>query len=896
MSIREVVAMSAEAKDAARRLFMVNENLGKYVNSAKALGLDLKNLKNLKRTVTTAQEDLSKLKDLKRTVDSTETIVKATKKASDIATKVQEALFKNVPGSAVLDKASRIGGILGILAAIGSVALLKLQEFVGSAIFKNLDNINEELTKVNTIAVKNGLKLKTIDTKLQKISTDLDTNAKDYYQLNKKQDSLDKSISEAKKQSNDALYETRQGRRILESKIAESKKESNDALYETRQNKTALESQIVESKKQSNDALYETRQTKLNLDIKIQEVNKDITRIGGTITAVVQTAVNTATSKLQTEFATVKLDLAKIKPASPVDIAAINANAVAAAKAEASVALGQVSALQSVVSGLGLQTAAALTLGGTAINGISNLAQGVSTANNTASEALRESRSKGIPDLTPLQQQLDDKFNRFVTENNKALGIKDLQQSDLSKEYDRKNADFQRQSNLTSEQRFNEFVAGNNKALGIRDLQLSNLSKEFDKRNADFERKSNLTSEQRFEEFQRENRASLGLLESDLGAVKADLGATEVGIKQIDTKIREQEKVNATAIPKLDQILGFLPLIPGRAADAIRPDIATLPQIEAAAAAGTCRTAQPGGCMSKALDNNAANINSNTNNKTGNILDAVNTGANAALLAGQQTILQRLGNQLPGGIGGKLSRFADWMHLDRVLNVMILGATVHNAVMLSNDIGQTFVGIINNVLQLVGLKKEDGSTFDIGSVISSSIENLIKGAIGAENYASLTTGWAKANRIYQATTNILNSFQGLTSTVLSGVELVAGQTGKIGNALRASGEVIDSAYQWMNPQPKINRVTNFLEKLQNGASTIQQVTQVPLDTINAITELQTANTEFIKAIKEDDKPENKAPDVAQPDKLAADKVLAKEASKGLDLLDIDLEADDDITT
>ncbi|WP_221642748.1 hypothetical protein, partial [Nostoc sp. 2RC] len=374
--------------------------------------------------------------------------------------------------------------------------------------------------------------------------------------------------------------------------------------------------------------------------------------------------------------------------------------------------------------------------------------------------------------------------------------------------------------------------------------------------------------------------------------INKDINTTKSDITKIDTKLKEQTKVNEQALPKLDQILDKLPFIPALAAAAIRPDIPTIPQIEQAAATGTCRTTQPGGCMRRALDDNATNITNNNNTNAANILDAVNTGANAALLAGQQTILQRLGDQLPGGIGGKLSRFTQWLQLDRALNILIFAATIHNALMLSNDIGQTLIGAINNVLQLIGLKGDDGESFDIGSVISSSIENLIKNAIGTENYQALTTAWSKANRIYQATTNVLNSFQNLTSTVLNGLELVAGQTGKIGNALRASGEVLESAYQWMNPQPKINRVTNFLENLQNGASTIQQVTQVPLDVINAVTELQTANTEFIKAIKEDDKPENKGADVEQPAKLAEDKATAKIASKGLELLDIDLEADD----
>ncbi|MFN6528796.1 hypothetical protein, partial [Nostoc sp. ChiSLP03a] len=191
-----------------------------------------------------------------------------------------------------------------------------------------------------------------------------------------------------------------------------------------------------------------------------------------------------------------------------------------------------------------------------------------------------------------------------------------------------------------------------------------------------------------------------------------------------------------------------------------------------------------------------------------------------ALLIGQQTILSRLGNQLPGGIGGKLSRFADWMHLDRVLNILIFAATIHNALMLSNDIGQTLVGALNNVLQLIGLKKEDGSAFDIGSVISGSIENLIKGAIGAENYTELKEAWAKANRIYQATNNVINSFLNLSQTILQASELIAAYTGRIGNALKKGGVILESAYGWMNPQPKFNRVTGFLEKFQNGASTI----------------------------------------------------------------------------
>jgi hypothetical protein len=212
--------------------------------------------------------------------------------------------------------------------------------------------------------------------------------------------------------------------------------------------------------------------------------------------------------------------------------------------------------------------------------------------------------------------------------------------------------------------------------------------------------------------------------------------------------------------------------------------------------------------------------------------------------------------------------------------------------MLSNDIGQTLLGIISNVLQLIGLKDDNGQAFDIGSVISNTVENFIKSMIGAENYQQMSEAFAKANRIYQATTNVLNSFLNLSQTILQASELIAAYTGRIGNALRKSGEVLESAYGWMNPQPKFNRVTQFLEGLQNGASTIQMVTQAPLDVVNATTEFTTAATDFVKAVKEDDKPENKSTPTPEPDKLKEDETAAKIASTGVEITDLDLEADE----
>lgn len=627
--------------------------------------------------------------------------------------------------------------------------------------------------------------------------------------------------SEAQSTANTAINEIRQTRNFLEAKIADANKKSNDALYETRFNRQKLEADINRLR---NFVSSELNKLKDSFKAITQKFNIELSKINSSFKSF-QNTVNITFSKLQSELATLRAKLDAIRQPPLIDVSAINSNAIAAARAI-------VNPIQSQIVGLA-----------------------GSVANS--------------------QKQLDNKFNDFVNNNNNVLNIQGLKQSNLSKEFNQKLADFNRQNGLTSEQRFNEFRNSNEKTLGIVGLTQSNLSKQFDAKVADFKRQANLSSDQRFEEFQRQNKESLNPLKKD---IQQGNTATKSDIAKINNRLKEQEKVNEEGLKKLDQIIPMLagiPLIPALAANAIRPSIPTLPQIETAAAAGTCRTTQPGGCMRRALDDNAANIANNANRNSANILDALNTGANAALLQGQQTILARLGAQLPGGIGGKLSRFTDWLQLDRALNLMILAATIHNALMLSNDIGQTLLGAINNVLQLIGLKKEDGSSFDIGSVISGSIENLIKAAIGSDNYIQLKEAWAKANRVYQATTNVLNSFLNLSQTILQASELIAAYTGRIGNALKKGGIIFENAYGWMNPQPRFNRVTTFLEGLQNGASTIQMVTQAPLDVITATTEFTTASTEFVKAIKEDDKPENKSALTPEPDQLKAKETQSK---------------------
>ncbi len=603
--------------------------------------------------------------------------------------------------------------------------------------------------------------------------------------------SIEKEQPKIQKQSNDALYETRQGRTILEGKIVEAKKQSNDALYETRQGRTILEGKISG--------------LGTSFDAKIQSINAQISKFNNNVLDAFQKSVNSTISKIQSDLALTKAQIGAIKPATPVDTASITANAVSAARAI-------VTPLQAAIGTLSGQTIV----------------------------ALQESQTT----RAYVDRVLVPRIEATVTQS----------------------------TGVTAEMAKLKGEAQNTRAYVDRVL--------VPRIEATVTQSTGV-------------KAEVEGIKQQIPTLSAEIKQSQTRISEVDTKIREQEKVNALALPKLDQILGILPLIPARAANAIRPDIATIPQIEAAAAAGTCRTTQPGGCMSKALDNNAANITNNANTNTGNILGAVNAVGQGADLALLGVINNKLGNQLPGGIGGKLSRFAEWAHLDRALNIMNFAANLHNAAMLSNNLGQTLLSVIGNILSVVGLKDAEGQDFDIGSVINKGIENLMKGAIGEENYKVLNDNWKKANRIYQAAANLLNSIQSLSSSILSALEVVGQWNAKVANALKKFGVVGEKAYTWMNPN--VNFQNKHFTALENATNVISQVDQVASEVLSikeTVGQIVEQKKELDNSLKEDGNSKQKT-DLPEAAKVKEKEDKAKLDSAALPLAENDKEADED---
>lgn len=628
---------------------------------------------------------------------------------------------------------------------------------------------------------------------------------------------------------NDITYEVRQGRRIVEQKISEQGQRITSINNEV---KTAIQGINTNTQNAIKNAITDLQTRLRSANDTIAKLNSDIANrlsgFGSQLTSL-QSTVNS------------------IKKPTPVDTASLVTSARNAAQQEVAGLRNQVSTLQSALNAVSSNVGGIQQAIPTLSSGINTAATTAKQAQSTADAALREAKNKGLFDTSSLQRELDAKFNQFVQQNNQALKIKDLQLSDLSRRFDQEFSNFQRQSQLTADQRFSEFVRSNNEALKIRDLTTSNLSKEFDSK---------------LQQFQNTTNSRLGNIEK----------VNEQGNKRLDE-----------ILPKINQILptlAGLPLIVARAtSDQLRPDIPTISGIEAATGRAMCRNLQTG-CGRQAIDDAIGNINQHNTNNTGSVLDALNTGANAAQITLLNTINGKLGDAIPGGIGGKLNKLASWLQLDRLLNLLTFAATVHNAAQLTSDIAVTLGSALGNVLSLIGIKNDDGGAIDVGQIINSTVENLVKGIIGESQYKQFSEAWAKANRIYQATANVANSFTNIGHTILNGLEIVGGNTGKIGNALRIWGAVGENAYNWMNPQPNYHsRIFQFFEKAQNTASTVQQVTQVPLDVISSVTEFNNSTKELVDSVTQ--KPETtQGQDVGDAETVKEQRDAAKIASVG----------------
>ena len=313
-------------------------------------------------------------------------------------------------------------------------------------------------------------------------------------------------------------------------------------------------------------------------------------------------------------------------------------------------------------------------------------------------------------------------------------------------------------------------------------------------------------------------------------------GVVDTGTKnQINTLDKKIDKLTGLFVARAGSI-GQQPL--------------TAEQITKASQQGACNALNSPGC-NKGITNQIKQGNDQINNRLNTLFGAGNAAANAQQISLLNTINTKLGAQLPGGLAGTFGRLWQTLQVDRVLNILTYISTLHNAMMLSNNIGQTLFGVVDNISQAVGFKwqNEKGNEVGFASIVSQWTTNFFKGLFGEENFNALNANFKKANRIYQAGANIIDSVRSMMDSVRNVSEFIAENTGRIGNALKRYAVIGEDAFKWM-PE-KVDGRSIWLQRLENieeAASGIEMITGEVLSITQNVNEIQEQAQKFKNSI------------------------------------------------
>jgi hypothetical protein len=572
--------------------------------------------------------------------------------------------------------------------------------------------------------------------------------------------------------------------------FASIKKQANDALYEVRAGRKILNNQLSDVAKKANDSLYETRKGREILDGKIGNLSTRVNKIEVTV----PTIDKKANEALYETRAGRKITDSKIDSVNKKvsDLFGLLAKN------------GQ-SGLSDFVKKSdfpGLIQGNIFAIANSLRPEITKLVNGkISEVRRDIDKDISQKIDKGGL-LTQISQQSSD-IVRVLTPGITAI-VRDILSPNILK------------------------ISGIEKGFDVINGGLTNLATNLSNLRRDYEKFKNTPQ-------------PVPPVTDD--AARIDISDLKRRVTNTENKLIETDKVNKEGNRKLDDInkillgIGSASVIAQAVATKIgRPPLPTPCRFNSDEI-NTHTTAESGFTNARMEAYNIANV-------------ALGTSNNAIA----NTINGKLGDAVPGGLGGvltgfvtKFDKFSKWLHLDRVFNVLILMSVMHNAYMLSNNLTQTLFSIVDNIGNTF-FKDADGEEFNSRSIVGGAIDEIMQGLFGVEEWKGMKLEWVKYNRVYQATANMLGNIQSMINSIYNIFDVIGNRISKIGNALRWFGNIADNAYSYMNQNnkfgnPVIDRITVYTE----AADTLQTVTSEVLNIRTMGDELKKNREDLLKS-------------------------------------------------
>jgi hypothetical protein len=359
---------------------------------------------------------------------------------------------------------------------------------------------------------------------------------------------------------------------------------------------------------------------------------------------------------------------------------------------------------------------------------------------------------------------------------------------------------------------------------------------------------------------------SIENIQSDVNAIDATTAATNNTVNRIETAVQNIE--NSTPVFNDSNIINAI----SNSSTATLNKLTEMDAATTAGIAGLAATAATialnGQALTSSLNSTRTKLDTmdvNMNQCCNTIQTGQGTDRAKLELIHQQTIsngtniaANSLGIVANGGMLTQITswwsafntnwqKFTNWIPVGRAMDTANLVMNVHNGIMLSRNLGETIGSTIDISLQALGLQLQDidGNQIGFTELIGNTLTQISTNAIGLENTIALRNKLAFANRIYQSSMNAIYNIQSVMDSTKNIAETTAQYTGLIGNALKRSGAVMDSCYNWMNTdfsfigqhQQKWQKLYTAIEDTENAVSAMGAVASEVISIKDTVREL-----------------------------------------------------------
>jgi hypothetical protein len=254
------------------------------------------------------------------------------------------------------------------------------------------------------------------------------------------------------------------------------------------------------------------------------------------------------------------------------------------------------------------------------------------------------------------------------------------------------------------------------------------------------------------------------------------------------------------------------------------------PAISGAVSQGICdQTANPNSCLNTGLKKPLSD-------KINDIKDGLGIGMDTANLLFSQTILGTLLN-----LQTFLHKAWNSTTLDKTLNLVSVVLGVHNAMMLSRNLGQTIGDTATLFLQAIHVKDHTGEEIDVNQWITARFTELAQKLLGVEGYATVVASLNAANRIIVAGQGMASAIHGIKDALQEGQEIIANRVATLGNACLEQGLFEDGTYSWMDKDLNLKQpFSKFTTYVSNLTEFVEEVNAL----IQSGIEVQESTNEF----------------------------------------------------